>query len=60
MGIYRHNFNKGKDGKYVNLDFAYLDDLAILAMRFRKILLNISLDLEYSVSLSNDVDKEKS
>ena len=48
---FRKNFRKHPDGvnkgKYVNLDFAYLIDLAIIDNYLRGIILEIALDIEH-------------
>lgn len=48
---YRKNFCKYEQGenvgKYINLDFKMLQDLAIVDMRLRKTMLSIVLDLEH-------------
>ena len=48
---FRKNFRKHPDGeskdKYVNLDFAYLVDLAIIDNYLRNIILEIALDVEH-------------
>ena len=48
---FRKNFRKHPDGvnkgKYVNLDFAYLVDLAIIDNYLRGIILEIALDIEH-------------
>jgi abortive infection bacteriophage resistance protein len=47
------NFEKYKSGldkgKYVNLEFAYLQELSIIDMYFRKLILDITLDIEHAL-----------
>lgn len=52
MSVFRKNFRKDQNGKYIGLDFASLNDLGILDMRFRNILLEASLDLEHAIKTS--------
>ena len=57
LAAFRKNFKK-KDGKYVDLDFSYLQDLASLDMKIRAILLNIAIDVEHfiKVELSRQIN----
>lgn len=57
LAAFRKNFKK-KYGKYVDLDFSYLQDLASLDMKIRAILLNIAIDVEHfiKVELSRQIN----
>lgn len=64
VASYRSNFPKDSDGKYINLDFAYLTDLASIDMQLRDYLLDITLDIEHGIKvlllkqIANDPDED--
>ena len=50
---YGKNYDKyistPKKGQYLNLDFSYLQELSILDMHLRKIILSMALDIEHAL-----------
>lgn len=48
---YAKNYDKTIEGKYINLDFAYLVEFATLDLYFRRLLLSWSLDVEHHLKM---------
>ena len=48
---YDRYLSTAKKGQYINLDFAYLKDLADIDSALRKTVLNISLDIEHALKV---------
>lgn len=55
LKAYERNYDKyrstPKQGKYINLDFAYLKELSTLDMYLRKIILSMALDIEHALKV---------
>lgn len=49
LKAYAKNFNKDSDGKYINLEFAYLKDLSTIDMHLRRFIIRITLDIEHTL-----------
>lgn len=49
LTVYKRNFRRDKSGKFMNLEFSYLTDLASMDMQLRYILLTATLDIEHSL-----------
>lgn len=49
LSSYRKNFVKSSQGRYINLDFAYLTDLAAIDAQLREYLLELTLDIEHGI-----------
>ena len=55
---YRKNYRKNQQGKYINLDFAYLVELSIIDMYIRNISTQMCIDVEHDLKVSLLSDME--
>lgn len=57
LTVYKRNFRKNEEGKYIDLDFKDLVDIASLDMQLRYILLKMTLDIEHTLKtyILNDI-----
>lgn len=55
---YAKNYDKNREGHYINLDFGYLTELASLDLSLRKLVLSICLEIEHYLKV--DINKHLS
>lgn len=53
---FQKNYNKNGKGKYIDLEFAYLQDFSTVDMRFRKLILSMVLSIEHSMKVKLNAD----
>ncbi len=53
---FQKNYSKDGNQKYVNLEFAYLQDFSTIDMRFRKLVLSMVLSVEHSMKIKLNAD----
>ena len=52
LASYRENYDKRKsNGQYINLDFAYLQELSTIDMHLRYLILEMCLDIEHALKI---------
>lgn len=56
LKAFQKNYNKGKNGNYINLEFAYLKDFSTIDMWFRKLVLSLALGVEHSMKVKLNTD----